>query len=46
MVVAIDFEAEGLLDGLPDGQARAARLDLLRALERQQREPALLGRLA
>jgi adenylate cyclase len=32
--VAIDFEAEGLLDGLPDEQARAARLDLLRYLER------------
>ena len=31
--MAIDFEAEGLLDGLPDEQARAARLELLRALE-------------
>ena len=31
--MAIDFEAEGLLDGLADGAAREARLDLLRALE-------------
>jgi adenylate cyclase len=30
--VAIDFEAEGLLDGLEDERARAARLDLLRSL--------------
>jgi adenylate cyclase len=33
--VAIDFEAEGLLDGLGDGPARAARLELLRTLERE-----------
>ena len=32
--MAIDFEAEGLLDGLTDGRARAARLDLLCSLER------------
>jgi adenylate cyclase len=31
-LVAIDFEAEGLLDGLEDERARAARLDLLRSL--------------
>jgi adenylate cyclase len=31
--VAIDFEAEGLLDGLQDDTARQARLDLLRTLE-------------
>ena len=30
--MAIDFEAEGLLDGLEDERARAARLDLLRSL--------------
>jgi adenylate cyclase len=31
--VAIDFQAEGLLDGLGDERAREARLDLLRTLE-------------
>jgi adenylate cyclase len=31
--VAIDFEAEGLLDGVGDERARQARLELLRALE-------------
>jgi adenylate cyclase len=31
--VAIDFEAEGLLEGLEDERAREARLDLLRTLE-------------
>jgi adenylate cyclase len=31
--VAIDFEAEGLLDGVDDGRAREARLELLRTLE-------------
>jgi adenylate cyclase len=31
--VAIDFEAEGLLEGLEDYSARRARLDLLRRLE-------------
>jgi adenylate cyclase len=31
--VAIDFEAEGLLNGLEDERARDARLDLLRTLE-------------
>ena len=52
MVVAIDFEAEGLLDGLPDEQARAARLDLLRALEQdgfsleELRQATEEGRLA
>jgi adenylate cyclase len=34
-LVAIDFEAEGLLDGLDDERAREARLDLLRGLERE-----------
>jgi adenylate cyclase len=33
--VAIDFEAEGLLDGLEDERARQGRLELLRALERE-----------
>jgi adenylate cyclase len=33
--VAIDFEAEGLLDGLSDAPARAARLELLRTLEHE-----------
>ena len=32
--VAIDFEAEGLLDGVEDEEAREARLELLRTLER------------
>jgi adenylate cyclase len=31
-VVAIDFDAEGLLDGLDDERARRSRLDLLRSL--------------
>jgi adenylate cyclase len=31
--VAIDFEAEGLLDGVEDERAREARLELLRTLE-------------
>jgi adenylate cyclase len=31
--VAIDFEAEGLLDGVDDERAREARLELLRTLE-------------
>jgi adenylate cyclase len=50
--VAIDFEAEGLLDGLEDERAREARLDLLRALEREGftleelREATAEGRLA
>jgi adenylate cyclase len=35
VAVAIDFEAEGLLDGLGDEPARAARLELLRTLERE-----------
>src|SRR3954471_15681998 len=52
VVVAIDFEAEGLLDGLPDEQARGARLDLLRTLEQEGFSPEELrqateeGRLA
>jgi adenylate cyclase len=33
--VAIDFEAEGLLDGIDDEEARAARLDLLRRLSEE-----------
>jgi adenylate cyclase len=50
--VAIDFEAEGLLDGLEDERAREARLDLLRELEREGFSPDELrqataeGRLA
>jgi adenylate cyclase len=50
--VAIDFEAEGLLDLLPDESARAARLDLLRALEQdgfsldELRRATAEGRLA
>jgi adenylate cyclase len=35
VAVAIDFEAEGLLDGLSDEPARSARLELLRTLERE-----------
>ena len=35
MSVPTDFEAEGLLDGIADADARAARLDLLRTLEEQ-----------
>jgi adenylate cyclase len=42
--VAIDFEAEGLLDGLEDESARRARLDLLRALERDGFSPDDLRR--
>ena len=50
--VAIDFEAEGLLDGLEDEQARQARLELLRALEQEGfalaelRQATAEGRLA
>jgi adenylate cyclase len=50
--VAIDFEAEGLLDGLLDEPARQARLDLLRALEQdgasldEMRRATAEGRLA
>jgi adenylate cyclase len=50
--VAIDFEAEGLLDGLTDERARQARLDLLRALEQdgvsldELRRATAEGRLA
>jgi len=50
--VAIDFEAEGLLDGLSDEHARAARVDLLRALEQdgapldELRRATAEGRLA
>ena len=35
MRVAIDYEAEGLLDGIGEGPAREARLELLRTLERE-----------
>ena len=35
MGVAIDFEAEGLLDGLSDDEAREARLELLRTLQHE-----------
>jgi adenylate cyclase len=50
--VAIDFEAEGLLDGVEDERARRARLDLLGALERdgfsldELRRATAEGRLA
>jgi adenylate cyclase len=50
--VAIDFEAEGLLDGLEDQEARQARLEFLRALEQEGftleelRQAAAEGRLA
>jgi adenylate cyclase len=50
--VAIDFEAEGLLDGLEDERAREARLELLRTLEREGfslqdlRQATAEGRLA
>jgi adenylate cyclase len=50
--VAIDFEAEGLLDGLADERARQARLDLLSALEQdgasldELRRATAEGRLA
>lgn len=33
--MAIDFEAEGLLEGAPDERARDGRLELLRTLERE-----------
>ncbi len=52
MAVAIDFEAEGLLDDLPDEAARQARLDLLRTLEQdgftleELRQATAEGRLA
>ena len=35
MRVAIDFEAEGLLDGVGEGRAREARLELLRTLSQE-----------
>jgi adenylate cyclase len=50
--VAIDFEAEGLLDGLQDERTRAARLELLRSLEQEGfsleelRQATAEGRLA
>jgi len=50
--VAIDFEAEGLLDGLEDERARQSRLDLLRSLAEagfsldELREATVDGRLA
>jgi adenylate cyclase len=50
--VAIDFEAEGLLDGLADEPAREARLELLRSLEQdgfsleELRNATAEGRLA
>jgi adenylate cyclase len=50
--VAIDFEAEGLLDGVDDERAREARLELLHTLEAEGfsldelREAAEQGRLA
>jgi adenylate cyclase len=50
--VAIDFEAQGLLDGVADGAAREARLELLCALEEEGfsldelRQAAAEGRLA
>jgi adenylate cyclase len=50
--VAIDFDAEGLLDGLQDEAAREARLDLLRTLEEdgfsleELRQATAEGRLA
>jgi adenylate cyclase len=50
--VAIDFEAEGLLDGLEDERAREARLDLLRSLAdagfslEELRQATAEGRLA
>jgi adenylate cyclase len=50
--VAIDFEAEGLLDGAGDERAREARLELLRTLEEagcgleEMRAAAKQGRLA
>jgi hypothetical protein len=50
--MAIDFAAEGLLDGAPDERARQARLELLRSLESEGfgldelRRAATEGRLA
>ena len=50
--VAIDFEAEGLLDGIEDERAREARIELLRALEgdgfslEELRQATAEGRLA
>ena len=50
--VAIDFQAEGLLDGLTDERGRAARLELLDSLERdgfsleELRQATAEGRLA
>jgi adenylate cyclase len=50
--VAIDFEAEGLLEGVDDARAREARLELLRTLEAEGvgidalRAAAAQGRLA
>ena len=50
--VAIDFEAEGLLEGLADEEARQARLDLLCTLEQdgftleELRQATEEGRLA
>ena len=50
--MAIDFEAEGLLEGAPDQRARDGRLELLRTLEREGfgleelRRATLEGRLA
>ena len=35
MRVAIDYEAEGLLDGIGEGSPREARLELLRTLEQE-----------
>jgi adenylate cyclase len=52
VAMAIDFEAEGLLDDAGDERAREARLELLRTLEEagcsleQMREAAQQGRLA
>jgi hypothetical protein len=31
-VVSVDFEAEGMLEGVQEGRAREARLELLRTL--------------
>ena len=50
--MAIDFAAEGLLEGAPDERARQARLELLRTLEsegfglEELRRAASEGRLA
>ena len=51
-IVAIDFEAEGLLDGLEDERARQARLELLQSLAEagfsleELRQATAEGRLA